>query len=47
VIKAGRAAVGLIVDSVAVELERPVAGVDGDRYGTNIGDGVLKGGFVS
>lgn len=31
----------------SVELEGPVAGINGDRDGSNVGRGVLEGGFIS
>jgi hypothetical protein len=33
--------------TLAVELEGPVAGVDGDGDGTNIGNSILKSGLIT
>ncbi|GMT28138.1 hypothetical protein PFISCL1PPCAC_19435, partial [Pristionchus fissidentatus] len=35
-------ALRLVVDSLLVELERVVTSIDGNRYGTNGGDGSLE-----
>ena len=42
VVKSGRAAGGLVVDSLLVQLEWPMTCVNGDRDGSNGGDSLLE-----
>jgi hypothetical protein len=44
-IERGRAASGLVVDTAAVQLERRMGSIDGNRYGANGGRGSLESGL--